>query len=360
LVGPIARPVRSSNILNKPTENQTPELVKIVRFHEAGSPDVLRLDELPLPEPGPGEVRLRVKAVGLSYGEIMFRKDQFYESPNFPAQNGYEASGIVEAVGQGVDRGLIGQVRSTVPAFSLNRYGVWGEVAIVPADVLAPYPEQLTFEEGTSIWMQYITAWGALVHYGKVTKGDYVVLTAASGSAGPGAIQVVKAEGGIPIAITRSAAKRDRLLELGAAHVIVTEDEHDVAARIMEITNGIGAKIIFDSVGGAGVGELAKATADDALIIVYGLLSNEIPAFPIYEAWKKAAELKTFKMMGYSVFGITFNPKMREQAVKYVYDKLKSGDLRPRVDRTFPLADMAEAHRYMEKGQQVGKIVVTV
>lgn len=335
-------------------------LVKIVRFHEAGGPEVLRLDEVALPEPGPGEVRLRVKAIGLSYGEIMFRRDQYYETPVYPAKNGYEASGIVEAVGPGVDPDLIGKIRSTVPAFSLKDYGVYGEVAIVPAAILAPYPEHLSFEEGAGIWMQYITGWGALVHHAKIAKGDHVVITAASGSAGPGAIQVVKAEGGVAIAITRSASKKDKLLSFGADHVIVTADEPDVAARIMEITNGVGAKVIFDGVGGPGVSELAKATADDGLIIIYGLLSNQIPHFPIYEAWTKGAELKSFKMMGYSVFGMTFNQDMRERAVRYVTEKLAIGALRPRIARTFPLAEIVEAHRFMESGEQVGKIIVTV
>ncbi|GAB7537836.1 zinc-dependent alcohol dehydrogenase family protein [Burkholderia sp. 3C] len=336
------------------------ELVKIVQFHEAGGPEVLSVDTLPLPEPGPGEARLRVKAIGLSYGEIMFRKDEYYVSPSFPARNGYEASGVVEAVGPGVDPALVGQIRSTVPAFSLTDYGVYGEVAIVPAELLAPYPEHLSFEEGASIWMQYITAWGALVHHAAIAPGDFVVMTAAAGSVGPGAIQIVKAEGGIPIAITRSAAKRDRLLELGAAHVIVSEEEPDLTARILEITGGVGAKVIFDSVGGPAIADLAMATADDALIIVYGLLSNQVPAFPIYEAWRLGAQRRSFKMMGYSVFGVTLVPQLREQAVRYVYDKIKGGQLKPRIARTFALADIVEAHRYMERSEQVGKIVVTV
>ncbi|MBR0794919.1 zinc-dependent alcohol dehydrogenase family protein [Bradyrhizobium jicamae] len=335
------------------------DLVRIVRFHQVGGPDVLRIDELPLPQPGPGEARLRVKAIGLNHGEIMFRNDRFYLTPNLPSQNGYEASGVVEAVGAGVDANLLGKIRSTLPTFSLNDYGVYGEVAIVPASALAPYPESMTFEEGTSIWMQYITAYGALVHHAKVGRGDYVVLTAASGSVGPGAIQITKAEGAIAIATTRTLAKRDALLEAGADHVIVTAEE-DVRARIMEITNGVGARVIFDCVGGAGILELAKAIANNGLILVYGLLSGEPTPFPVYESWQAAAALKSFKVMGYSIFEITNHPETLKRAVKYVNEKLDSGHLRPRIDRTFPLAGIADAHRYMESGQQLGKIVVTV
>ena len=335
-------------------------LVKIVRFHETGGADVLRIDELPLPEPGPGEVRLRVKAIGLNRAEIMFREGQYFLEPNLPSNIGYEASGIVEAVGPGVDTDLVGKVRSTVPAFPLNKYGVYGEVAIVPAGAIAAYPAHLSFEQGTSIWMQYITTYGAIVHNGRIAKGDYAVLTAATSSIGIAAIQIVKAEGGIVIATTRGVDKRDELLAAGADHVIVTDEEKDIAARIMDITNGVGAKIVFDAVAGSGVLELAKATARDGLIMIYGNLAPEPTPFPIFEAWGQGAQGKPFKLMGYTMFSITGDPEVLKNAEQYVYEKLDSGQLKPRIDRTFPFAEIADAHRYMEKGQQVGKIVVVV
>lgn len=335
-------------------------LVKIVRFHEKGGADVLRIDELPLPEPGPGEVRLRVKAIGLNRAEVMFREGQYFLEPSLPSKLGYEASGIVEAVGPGVDADLVGKVRSTVPAFPLNQYGVYGEVAIVPAAALAAYPENLSFEQGASIWMQYITTYGAIVHNGCVAKGDYVVLTAATSSIGIAATQIVKAEGGIVIATTRGADKRDELLAAGADHVIVTDEEKDIAARILEITHGVGAKIVFDAVAGAGIAELAKATARDGLIMIYGNLAPEPTPFPIYEAWGQGAQGKPFKMMGYTMFSITGDPEALQRAEHYIYEKLQSGQLKPRIDRTFPFAEIADAHSYMEKGQQIGKIVVVV
>jgi len=336
------------------------ERVKIVRFHETGNADVLRIDALPLPEPGPGEVRLRVKAIGLNRAEVMFREGQYFLAPELPSTLGYEASGIVEAVGAGVDADLVGKVRSTVPAFPLNRYGVYGEVAIVPAGALAAYPEHLSFEQGTSIWMQYITAYGALVHNGRVAAGDHVVLTAATSSIGIAAIQIVKAEGGIVIATTRGADKRDELLAAGADHVIVTDEEKDIAARVLEITGGAGAKIVFDAVAGLGILDLARATARDGLVMIYGNLAPEPTPFPVYEAWGQGAQGKPFKLMGYTMFSITGDPEALKNAERYVYEKLDSGQLTPRIDRTFPFAEIAEAHRYMERGRQVGKIVVTL
>ena len=335
------------------------ERVKIVRFHEVGSADVLRIDELPLPEPGPGEVRLRVKAIGLNRAEVMFRKGESFLAPRLPSTNGYEASGIVEAVGPGVDPGLIGETRSTVPAFNVNEYGVYGEVAIVPAAVLAAYPAHLSFEEGTSIWMQYITAYGALVHNGRVAEGDYVVLTAATSSVGIAAIQIAKAEGATVIATTRTADKKDELIAAGADYVVVTDEEKDIVSRINDLTNGVGAKVIFDAVAGAGLLQLAQVTAKDGLILIYGNLSPEPTPFPVFEAWGRAAQLKPFKMMGYSLFSITNDPEALKIAIRYVFEKLEARKLTPRIDRTFPLSEIADAHRYMEKGRQIGKIVVT-
>ena len=159
-----------------------PNTVKIVRFHQTGGPEVLQVDELPLPEPGPGEVRLRVKAIGLNRAEVMFRMGRYLVEPELPSKLGYEASGIVEAVGEGVERSWLGKTVSTVPAFAANKYGVYGEVAIVPAYAIALYPDKLSFEEGTSIWMQYLTAYGALVAQGRLSKGDFALITAASSS----------------------------------------------------------------------------------------------------------------------------------------------------------------------------------
>lgn len=334
--------------------------VQIVRFHETGGAEVLRIDQLPLPEPGPGEARLRVKAIGLNRAEVMFREGQYFLAPNLPSNIGYEASGIVEAVGEGVDPAILGQVRSTMPAFLMNAYGVYGEVAIVPAAALAAYPERLSFEEGTSIWMQYITAYGAIVHNGRIAKGDHVVLTAASSSVGIAAIQIAKAEGGIVIATTRGADKRDELLAAGADHVIVTNEEKDIARRIMEISGGIGAKIIFDAVAGPGILDLARATAPEALIMVYGTLSPEPTPFPVFEAWAQGAQGRPFRMMGYTMFSITGDPEALAHAQRYIYEKLDSGQIKPRIDRVFPLSQIVEAHRYMERGQQVGKIVISV
>lgn len=128
------------------------------------TPEVLQLDELPLPGPDNGEVRLRVKAIWLNRAEVHFRQGRYRFPPVLPSKIGYEASGIVEAVGPDVNRSWLGKTASTVPAFPANKYGVYGEVAIVPVTAIAEYPAHLSFEKGTSIWMQYLTSVLHTVH----------------------------------------------------------------------------------------------------------------------------------------------------------------------------------------------------
>lgn len=331
------------------------EMIKRVRFHETGGPEVLKLEKTPLPEPGKGEVRLRVHAIGLNRAEAMFRMGQYLLEPQLPAKNGYEASGVVEAVGPEVDKSLIGKKFSTVPCFDIGKYGVYGEAAIVPAYALATYPESLSFEEGTSIWMQYMTAYGALIHYGKLTKGDYVLITAASSSVGIAAIEIARAQGAISIATTRTQAKKAELLELGADHVIVTKDE-DLPSRVKEITKGKGARIIFDPIAGAGIEALAQAAAQRGIIFEYGNLSGESSTpFPLFPALVKGLTIR-----GYTLFELTGNAEVRAKMEGYIKEQLQKGYLKPKIARSFTLDNIVEAHRYMESNEQVGKIVVTI
>lgn len=327
---------------------------KIVRFHQTGDAEVLKLETIPTPEPSAGEIRLRVKAIGLNRAEVMFRRGQYLMQPQLPSLLGYEASGTIEAVGPGVNTGLIGTVVSTVPAFPADKYGVYGEVAIVPVNAIASYPKSLSFEQGTSIWMQYLTAYGALIQQGKLAKGDFVLITAASSSVGIAAIEIAKAEGALSIATTRTSMKKAELLALGADYVIAT-DEEDLAARVREITGGAGTRIAFDPVAGKGLDAIAAAASASGIIFEYGTLSAEPTPYPLFTALSKHLTIK-----GYTLFEVVAEPAVFAKAKQYVFDHLESGAFNPRIDKTFPLDQIVAAHRYMESNAQIGKIVVTV
>jgi NADPH:quinone reductase-like Zn-dependent oxidoreductase len=243
---------------------------------------------------------------------------------------------------------------SSVPAFPADAYGVYGEVAIIPAAALAAYPAKLSFEEGTSLWMQYITAYGALVHHSHIQKGDFVLITAASSSVGIAAIEIARAEGAVSIATTRNVKKKAQLLSAGADHVIVTQEE-DLVTRVKDITGGQGARITFDPIGGPGLVNLAEASAPFGTIFVYGALSPEPSPYPLFLALGKS-----LRFQGYTLFELTTNDSLLRHATGYVYERIESGALSPKIDKVFPLSRIVDAHRYMEQNEQIGKIVVTV
>ena len=327
---------------------------KIVRFHETGEADVLKLEDLPLAEPKQGEVRLRVEAIGLNRAEVMFRRGQYLESPHFPSRLGYEAAGIVDAVGPDITSIRIGDRVSTIPSFSVGQYGVYGESAIVPAYAVATYPSNLSAIEGSAIWMQYLTAFGALIEFGTLQKNDTVLITAASSSVGLAAIQMTKFVGATAIAATRGADKRSFLSEAGADHVISTEQE-DLVARVNALTSKKGCRIVFDPVAGPILEKLAEAAAQEGIIFEYGALSPAPTPFPLFSSLSKGLTVR-----GYTLFEIVKDPERLQRGKQLIFRGLESGALKPIIDRTFPLDNIVEAHRYMESNQQKGKIVVTV
>ncbi len=277
---------------------------KTIRFHKIGGPENLILEDLPSRQPDEGEVKLRVEAVGLNRAESLYFRGQYFEQPVLPSRLGYEAAGTVVGVDPGVDMAWIGKKVATIPGFSQNQYGVLTEEAIVPASSLFEYPAKLSSVEAAAIWMQYLTAYGALNLIGKVGPGDFVIITAASSSVGLAAIQLAKVEGAVAIAATRTSKKREELQALGADHVIATEEE-DLPKRVAEITGGKGARIIFDPVAGPYIETLAAAAAPGGIIFVYGGLSMQPAPFPMMHAISKGLSIR-----GYSLMEIRRDPKL--------------------------------------------------
>jgi NADPH:quinone reductase len=326
---------------------------KIVRFHEVGDASVLKLEELPKPKPGEGEALLKVEAIGLNRAEVMFRSGKYLDQPNFPSLIGYEASGIIESVGPGVTGLKPGDRVSSIPAFHMDKYGTYGEYAVLPAYALAPYPEHLSPVEGASIWMQYITAYG-VIEFGGLKKGQYLLVTAAASSVGLAAIQIAKFVGATSIATTRNQAKAAALTEAGADFVINTGSE-DLVQRVEQITGGKGFALAFDPIAGPGLEALANAAGYQATIMEYGALDPRPTPYPLFAGLRKGLNIR-----GYTLFEINTDPERSARARKFVTEGLKAGVLKPIIAKTFKLEEIVEAHRYMESSEQIGKIVVTV
>lgn len=337
---------------------------RIVRFAQFGGPEVLEIHDEPLKEPGEGEVRIKVEALGLNRAEVMFRTGKYVATPEFPSRIGIEAAGVIDAIGPGVSGFEVGDAVGAVPflswdkwgnwtAESVIKYGVYGESAIVPAFTVAHNPANISAIEGAAIWCQYATAWGGLIDYAKPSADDIVLITAASSSAALGGLQLAQLAGATVIAVTRKPSKVDFLKGTGAHHVIATEEE-DLASRVKEITDGQGFTIAYDPVGGAFLADLIEAAQPCATIVNYGNLRTEPVDVPILPMLAKRLDIKF-----HSLFDTVRLAEKRAACFKYVQDNVASGALKVIVDRTFPLDQIVEAHRYMESNEQMGKIVVT-
>ena len=327
---------------------------KTILFHALGGPENLKLEDQPTRAPEQGEVRLKVEAAGLNRAELMFLAGHYHEKPQLPSRIGYEVMGTVEAVGPGVDASWVGKRVGTVPGYSMNKNGALGEEAVVPAHWLVEHPEKLLPAEGAAVWMQYLTAYDALIKQGKAAQGDFVLITAASSSVGLAAIQMAKAEGATAIAATRRSNKRDALLAEGADHVIATEEE-DLAARVNEITGGKLARIVYDPIAGSFVEKLAEATAVGGTIFEYGMLSMEPTPFPLMQSMRKG-----FAVRGSGIRQVITDEAAFGPAKQYVLDRLQDGRFHPKIAKSFPLDQAVEAYRYLASNQQIGKVVITV
>jgi NADPH:quinone reductase-like Zn-dependent oxidoreductase len=201
--------------------------------------------------------------------------------------------------------------------------------------------------------MQYFTAL-AIIEGAQATIDDYVVIRAASSSVGLAAIQLANWAGAVSIAATRTRAKRDALLELGAQHVVATE-EQDYVEEIRRITNGKGARIVFDPVGGPFVEQLAESMCERGILFIYGGLSEQDTPYP---HWQSA--FKGLSIRGWIASEIWGHPHRFKRHRNLILQGLARGRLKPVIAKTFPFEDIAEANRYLESNQQVGKVVVTV
>jgi NADPH:quinone reductase-like Zn-dependent oxidoreductase len=327
---------------------------RIVEFTSYGPPEVLRFKEVPDPRPAATEIVLRVKAIGLNRAESMWRHGEYIEPVNLPARLGYEAAGTVEAVGDSVTEFKIGEAVDVIPNFSMNEYATYGDLIVVPAASVVRQPISLSFTEAASIWMMFVTAYSALIEDARATTGDYVLISSASSSVGLAAIQLANYAGATSVALTRTSAKRKQLTEAGAKHVIATQ-EVDLVQEVMRITNGAGARIAFDAVGGPSFPKMIAALAPLGTLYIYGALAETVTPLPVLDMIAKMPTIK-----GHNIWLTSGSPEKLKAAVAYIRKGFDEGKLKPIIDRTFPFDQIVEAHRYLETNGQFGKIVAVL
>ena len=326
-------------------------MVATIRFHETGGPDVLRREDLPVRPPGPGEVRIRVQAIGLNRADVNFRRGTYPIEPVLPAGLGVEAAGVIVEVGPEVDRWSAGDAVCVLPASSPNEHPLYAEEAVVPAAALVARPEGQDAVTAAATWMPYLTVFGMVAEAVRVRPGDRVLVTAAANSIGMAALQVLRHLGAVVVA-TGAAPQHPALNDLGAAAVLERPDPDAVRAGF----GGHDADLVLDAVGGPGVHELAAICRPGGTLIVHGGLSGQPTPLPggVRPVWVRR----------YHVHEVTRSPEVLRRAEHFVRAGLAAGTLVPLVDRTFDFHDLEQvraAHDYLESAERgPGKPVLVV
>ncbi len=331
--------------------------MKKVVFNEIGGPEVLQLQDANIPIPEDNEVVIKVKSLGLNRAELLFFQGQYIFQPEFPAQLGLEAAGVIHSIGQNAGYFQVGQEVCFMPNVMPTEYGYVGEYAVAPIEAVIPKPGNISFEEAAAVWMSYATAYGGLVFRGGLKEGarQTVLISAASSSVGLSAMQVAKNHGATVIATTRTSKKKDFLKEQGADFVIATEEE-SLSEQIKAITDGKGFDMAFDPIAGQFVNELAEAAGNESTIVIYGILSLEDTPLPLFPMLIKGIRIEAIHL----VFHVLQHQERFAQTRDHILKGLKHGVYIPVIHKSFSLEEVADAYRYMESNAQKGKIVINI
>jgi NADPH:quinone reductase-like Zn-dependent oxidoreductase len=341
--------------------------MKAVVLTGHGGPEVLQVQERPDPPVGPGEVRIDVKAAGLNFADTAARVGLYPDAPKPPCVLGYEAAGVVESVGEGVESPKAGD-----RVVAGTRFGGHSSMVTVPAEQALPLPDALSFEQGAAIPVNYVTAYCGLVIMGGVSKGDRVLIHAAAGGVGTAAIQVAtlhEAE----IFGTASPSKHEAIADLGVHHPIDYRSQ-DFEAEVNRITGGEGIDIAFDALGPTSFRKDYRLLRPGGRLIMYGLseaqegtgrsiakVARSLAGMPFATVpwWKSVSILNENK----GVFGLNMLHWWdREQNVDRIFgplvELLEGGKLQPVVAESFPFERAGDAHRFIADRQNVGKVVL--
>jgi NADPH2:quinone reductase len=323
-------------------------------FRGTGDPSILELIDVKPRSPGPGEARLRVTSCGLNRADANYRAGKYLIRTHGESRSGFEGAGIVEEVGPGVSRVRVGDRVGVLPSsFDVATEGAAADTMTVAEAILVPTPSTVSDRDAGAVWMQYLTAWGALVEIADTRPGDFVVVPAASSSVGIAAIQLANALGAKAIATTTSADKVEALRRF-TPHAIIDTRREPYVERMKEITGGAGARVVFDPVFGPGVNDHARAASREGIIFVYGVLD-----FRPLTLEAGALLRKQLRIQGYTIGPLLSDPAARARAVDGITRHLERRDFTPVVDSYFPLERIQDAHRHLESNRQIGKVVVT-
>jgi len=341
--------------------------MRAVVISRHGGPEVLRVEERPAPIAGPGQIRVAVRAAGVNFADLMARAGTYPEAPPPPCVVGYEVSGEVDAVGEGVEEFAVGD-----RVIAGTRFGGYAEQVAVDAGQALALPERFSFEQGAAFPVNYATAYAALVIMGGLKPGERVLIHAAAGGVGIAATQIARRIGA-EILGTASASKHDAIRAQGVEHPIDYRSE-DFAAAAMRATGGVGLDLVIDAVGPSsfrkdysilrpggrlvmfGVSEVQTGERRDLRAVLRGLARMPLATMPWWKSLEMISENK-------GVFGLNmlkwWDDEGLDRALDPLRDGLARGELSPVVDIGFGFERAAEAHRRLGERRNVGKVVLT-
>jgi NADPH:quinone reductase-like Zn-dependent oxidoreductase len=330
-----------------------------------GEPEVLQVQERPAPEPGPGQVRVTVKAAGINFADLMARMGMYPDAPNPPSVVGYEFAGDVESAGEGVE-----DVAPGDRVMGGCRFGGYSELVATDAGSVVPLPDDWSYEEGAAFPVNYATAYAGLIRYGALREGERVLLQAAAGGVGIAATQIAKLVGA-EVFGTASASKHDACREQGVDHPIDYR-ERDFVKEVRSVT---GEKepldLVMDAIGGRSFAKSFSLLRPGGRLVCFGassLVSGDRRNVPgtilrlVQTPWFHPLRLSSQSkaVLGLNMLRLWDSKGTLDEWVEPLREWVEAGKLRPVVAKAFPLEQGAEAHRFIQERQNVGKVVLTV
>lgn len=323
---------------------------KAVRIERFGGPEELKIVDLPVGEPGPGEIRIRQHACGLNFIDVYHRTGLY---PNaLPLALGMEAAGVVEAVGEGVTHLKPGDRA----AYASNPPGAYAEARVMPAKCVVKLPDEIDFETAAGMMLKGLTAQYLLkrtLPQGGLNPGDFVLFHAAAGGVGLLACQWAKALGLQLIGTAGSDAKCELALANGAAHAINYQRE-DFVARVKEITGGAGVKVVYDSIGKDTFERSLDCLRPFGLLASFGNASGPVPPFSLGVLGPKGS----LHVTRATLFTHIATREATQAMAEELFEVVKSGQVKVHVEQRYPLAEVAEAHRSLEARKTTGSTVL--
>jgi putative PIG3 family NAD(P)H quinone oxidoreductase len=326
-------------------------MMKAIDPAEPGGPEVLMAVERPVPNPGPGELLIRVAAAGVNRPDVMQRKGLYPPPPGAPSIPGLEIAGTVSALGEGVDPALLGQ-----PMCALVSGGGYAEYCLAPAGQCLPVPQSLSMVEAAAIPETLFTVWTNLFERAFAAEGDMVLVHGGTSGIGTMAILLGKLFGLHLIVTAGSDEKCRAALDLGAAHAINYKSA-DFVEEVKRITDGRGVQIVLDMVGGDYLPRNLDCLAEEGRHVSIAVQRGAKAEIPIWKIMQKRLTLTGSTLRGRSA---EFKALVADELARTVWPHVAAGRLRPVIDRVFPLSEAAAAHARMEGGEHVGKIVLAV